>query len=110
MKNVPREGINLIWRILLMAWTLSAKKNIRKTKKRNVQNKSVKSAAKTQIKKVIAAVESKDFENATKELSLACKKLDKTGKIRAFHPGKVDRIKSRLSKKVMAIKPAAVTS
>ena len=89
-----------------MAQRLSAKKDIRRRKKRTLQNKSVKSAARTQVKKVLTAVSAKDYESAVRELSLAYKKVDKGAKIRAFHPSKASRLKSRLAKKVAALKPA----
>jgi small subunit ribosomal protein S20 len=89
-----------------MAHRLSAKKDIRRRKKRTLQNKSLKSAARTQVKKVIQAVSSGNYESAVKELSLAYKGLDKAAKIHAFHSNKSARLKSRLAKKVAALKPA----
>ena len=89
-----------------MAWRLSAKKDIRRRKSRTLHNKSAKSATRTQVKKVMEAVSSGDYGSALKDLSLAYKKLDKAAKIRAFHPNKSARLKSRLAKKVAALKPA----
>jgi ribosomal protein S20 len=89
-----------------MAHRLSAKKDIRRRKKRTLQNKSVKSAARTQMKNVARAVASGNHELAHKELSLAYKRLDKAAKIRAFHPNKSARLKSHLAKKVATLKPA----
>ena len=59
--------------------SLSAEKRLRQNKVRQSRNKAIKSAMKTQIKKVVAAAESGDVEAAETEFKLAAKKLDQAG-------------------------------
>lgn len=87
-----------------MATTISSKKRIRQNKTRNLRNKSRKTAAKTQIKKVLDAVGSGDSEKAQAELKTAYKLLDKCGKHNSYHPNKAARMKSSLAKKVKTVK------
>ena len=85
-----------------MAQTVSSKKRIRQNKKGNLRNKSRKSAAKTQIKKVLDTVKE---GNAAKsqELSEAYRLLDKCGKHNTYHPNKTARMKSALARKVKSV-------
>ncbi len=87
-----------------MATTVSSKKRIRQNKKRNLRNKSRKSAARSHSKKVLEAVEKGDKDAAQKELREACKLIDKCGRHNAVHPNKAARMKSSLAKKVKNIK------
>ena len=86
-----------------MATTVSSKKRIRQNKTRNLRNKSRKTAAKTQIKKVLDAVSSGDSAKAQSELKTAYKLLDKCGRHNSYHPNKAARMKSGLAKKVKSI-------
>ncbi|MCS6850203.1 MAG: 30S ribosomal protein S20 [Gemmataceae bacterium] len=83
-----------------MPHTKSAKKNLRKSIKRRLHNRSVKSAMKTQIKKVLRLAESGSVEELTKEYNLAAKKLDKAAAKRIIHPNLAARKKSQLAKLV----------
>jgi small subunit ribosomal protein S20 len=83
-----------------MAHTLSALKRLRKSKKRYQRNKSVKSRIKTQIKKVIELIKSKNAQDLQTEFKLAVKFLDKAQVKGILHKNKVARLKSRLAKKV----------
>ncbi len=87
-----------------MATTLSSKKRIRQNKTRNLRNKARKTAAKTQIKKVLAAVKDGNVPKAETELREAYKLIDKCGKHNAYHPNKAARMKSSLAKKVKTVK------
>lgn len=78
--------------------------NIKQQKKRNitneknrVKNASFKSSVKTAIKKVEAAVASKNKEEANRNLVFAYKKLDKGLAKGIYHKNFVARNKSRLA-------------
>ena len=86
-----------------MPSTRQAKKRMRQNEERRVYNKTVKTACKTQIKKVTGAVETGDREKAEKELSIATSRLYKASKRNIYHKNAVARKVSRLAKKVAAI-------
>jgi small subunit ribosomal protein S20 len=77
--------------------TKSAKKRHRQSLERRAQNRAVKSAIKTQVRKVRAAVAAGDLAAAQVELKLAAKKLDRAGAKRVIHPNAAARTKSRLA-------------
>ena len=81
-----------------MPHTRSAKKNLRKSEKRRLHNRAIKSAIKTQIKKVISTAETGTAEQLRKEYSLAAKKLDRAAAKRVIHPNLAARKKSQLAK------------
>ena len=82
----------------------SAKKRLRQNEVLRLRNRSIKSAVRTQIKKVRKAVEAGDIETAEAEYKLAAKKLDKAGAKRIFHPNASARYKSRLQNAIKAAK------
>ncbi|MEW6088220.1 MAG: 30S ribosomal protein S20 [bacterium] len=69
-------------------------KQIRKDKKRNLQNKQAKSALRTAIKKIYTA---KTFEEKQSSYKEAEKLLDKTSQKNIIHWKNVARKKSRLA-------------
>jgi len=79
-----------------MPHTKSAKKHLRQSLERRATNRATKSAIKTQIRKVRAAVASGDLAKAETEFRLAAKKLDRAGAKRVIHPNAAARTKSRL--------------
>lgn len=79
-----------------MPTTKSAEKRLRQNIARRQQNRMVKSAVKTQIRKVREAAVAGDVEKAETEYRQAAKKLDQAGAHRVVHPNKVARTKSRL--------------
>ena len=87
-----------------MAHSLSAKKRIKQNAKSNTINRARKSQVKTQIKHFEAALEKGDAEGATEQLRLLTKKLDKTASTSTMHKKTAARQKSRLTKKLNAIK------
>jgi small subunit ribosomal protein S20 len=91
-----------------MPHTKSAKKNLRKAIKRRLHNRSVKSAIKTQIKRVTTAAAGSDLDQLRKEYNLAAKKLDKAAAKRIIHPNLAARKKSQLARLVH--QKAAATS
>ena len=86
--------------------TASAKKRLRQNQVIRLRNRSIKSAVRTQMKKVRAAAETGDIEKAESEYILAAKKLDKAGAKRVFHPNTSARYKSRLQNAIKAAKAA----
>lgn len=76
--------------------TASGKKRLRQNQVLRLRNRSIKTAVKTQIKKVRAAVKAGDVAKAEDEFRLAAKKLDRAGSKRVMHPNATARYKSRL--------------
>lgn len=66
----------------------------------------MRSAVKTQIKKVRAAVKAGDLAAAETEFKAASTKLDRAGAKRYIHPNAASRTKSRLSKLIKVAKTA----
>ncbi len=87
-----------------MPHTKSAKKRLRQNLKRRARNRAVKSALKTQIRKVREAIQAGDLGKAEAEFRLAAKKADQAAAKRIIHPNKAARIKSRLAAKIRALK------
>ncbi len=76
----------------------SAKKRVRQNAVRKTRNRSFKSALKTQIKKLVSAVENKNISEAEKHYSLTTKKLDKLASRNIIHKKTASRKKSRLAR------------
>jgi small subunit ribosomal protein S20 len=87
-----------------VAHSLQAKKRARQNTKRRTINRARKSQIKTQIKHLEAALSSGDAEKASEQYRLIVKKLDKTAATSTMHKKTVARKKSRLAKKVNALK------
>ena len=87
-----------------MAHSLQAKKRARQNVKRRTINRARKSQVKTQIKHFEAAVSQGDVEAAGEQLRLVTKKLDKTAAKSTMHKRTAARKKSRLAKKLNALK------
>ena len=81
----------------------SAKKRILVNKTKADRNKSIKSAVKTSIKKVEAAVTAKDKEAAAAALQNAISTIDKAASKGVYHKNNAARKVSRLSKAVNAL-------
>ena len=86
-----------------MANIKSAKKRILVNKTKADRNKSIKSAVKTSIKKVEAAVTAKDKEAAAAALQNAISTIDKAASKGVYHKNNCARKVSRLSKAVNSI-------
>ena len=86
-----------------MANIKSAKKRIKVTEKKTLQNKMVKSALKTAIKNVRAEVEAGNKEAAEKALVIASSKLDSYVNKGIHHKNYAIRQKSKLAKLVNSI-------
>ena len=81
----------------------SQKKRVKTNNKRTLAVASSKSALKTSIKKVLAAVEESNKEAAVTAYNEACSKLDKAVAKGIHHKNYATRQKSRLAKAVNSI-------
>ena len=86
-----------------MANIKSAKKRILVNRTKAARNKSIKSAVKTSIKKVEAAVANKDKEAANSALLAAISTIDKAASKGVYHKNNAARKVSRLTKAVNSI-------
>ena len=87
-----------------MADSLQAKKRAKQNTKRRTINRARKSQVKTQIKRLEASVEKGDIEAASEQLKLVTRKLDKTAATSTMHKKTAARKKSRLTKRLNALK------
>lgn len=87
-----------------MAHSLSAKKRVRQNAKRRIVNRARKSQVKTQVKRFEAAMTKGDVAAAGEEFRLVAKKLDKAASTSTMHKKTVSRKKSRLAKRLNALK------
>lgn len=83
-----------------MANIKSAKKRILVTEKRTARNKSIRSAVKTSIKKVDAAVAANDKEAAQNALRAAISTISKATSKGVYHKNTAGRKISKLTKAV----------
>jgi small subunit ribosomal protein S20 len=91
-----------------VAHSLQAKKRAKQNIKRRTINRARKSQIKTQIKHLEAAISSGETEKATEQYKHIVKKLDKTAATSTMHKRTAARKKSRLAKKLNAIKAKKV--
>ena len=82
----------------------SAEKRLRQNAVRRERNRAVKSAVKTQVKKVVSAIRDGNVELAETEYRAAAKQLDRAGDHRGIHKNAAARKKSRLQKLIKAAK------
>lgn len=81
----------------------SQKKRVKTNNKRNLAVSSQKSALRTAIKSVLAAIEAKDVEAAKAAYNVASSKLDKAVAKGIHHKNYATRQKSRLAKAINEI-------
>jgi small subunit ribosomal protein S20 len=81
----------------------SAIKRVKTSEARNAQNTTAKSAMRTAVKKVEAAVTLNDAPVAKEAFSAAASKLDKAAAKGLIHKNAAARKKSRLAKKANAL-------
>ncbi|MBQ5951258.1 MAG: 30S ribosomal protein S20 [Lachnospiraceae bacterium] len=86
-----------------MANIKSAKKRILVNRARQARNKSIKSAVKTAIKKVDAAVAAGDQAAAKEALQNAISTMDKAASKGVYHKNTASRKISRMTKAVNAV-------
>ena len=87
-----------------VAHSLQAKKRARQNVKKRTINRARKSQVKTQIKHFEAALSKGDAEAAGEQYRLVTQKLDKTAAKSTMHKKTAARKKSRLAKKLNALK------
>jgi small subunit ribosomal protein S20 len=80
-----------------MANTLSSKKAIRQSVKRNMVNKKVKHALKSARKEVIKTASAKDAKATKENISKAYSEIDKAVKKGVIHKNTGSRYKSRIA-------------
>jgi ribosomal protein S20 len=83
-----------------MANIKSAKKRVLVIKKKTLRNKMIKSATKTAMKKVVAAVKANDKAAAEAQLRAAVKAIDMACSKGVYHKNNASRKKSRIAKLV----------
>lgn len=86
-----------------MANHASSLKRARQDEKKRAQHREQKSAMRTEIKKVLTAVEAGDKETAAAALKKATSLLDRAGRKHQIHPSQASRSVSRLNARVKAI-------
>ena len=86
-----------------MANSAGSRKRARQAEKRRQHNASLRSMVRTYIKKVEAAIDSGDQTASQEAFKVARPILDSSVNKGIFHKNKVARIKSRLSKKIVAL-------
>jgi len=79
------------------------KKSARQAEDARLRNKTKRSAMRTQVGKVLAAVAAGDKPAAEKELVTAQKRIDKCAKSNVIHPNTASRKKAGLARKVASI-------
>lgn len=84
--------------------TQQAKKRMRQDEKRRTRNRARKSEVKTYTRKVLTAIEQGSLADAQEEFRTLQVKADKAAKVGSIHPNKAARRKSRLQKRINALK------
>ncbi|MGA2094579.1 MAG: 30S ribosomal protein S20 [Sedimentisphaerales bacterium] len=87
-----------------MAHSLSAKKRARQSIARRDINRARKSRVKTQIKSFEKALAGGDLQKATEQFRLVVKRLDQVSSTSTMHKKTAARKKSRLAKRLNALK------
>jgi len=87
-----------------VADSLQSKKRAKQNTSRRTIKRARKSQGKTQIKHLEASIDKGDVEGATEQLRLVTKKLDKTASTSTMHKKTASRKKSRLTKRLNALK------
>ena len=87
-----------------MAHSLSAKKRVRQNATKRALNRSRKSQVKTQIKRLETVMDEGNATEAQEQFRLLTKKLDKVAATSTMHKKTAARKKSRLAKKLNALK------
>jgi small subunit ribosomal protein S20 len=89
-----------------VANSISARKRIRQNETRRTRNRARKAALKTETGKLLDAIHDGKVDQAEQLLSAVTKTLDQTAAKGTLHRNTVARRKSRLAKRVNAIKAA----
>ncbi|MFO0790519.1 MAG: 30S ribosomal protein S20 [Pirellulales bacterium] len=84
--------------------TASAKKRMRQDAVRRNRNRSAKSALRTQLRKVRAAITAKNVEESETAYRALVRKLDRAVAAKVIHANTAARTKSRLSTAIKGLK------
>ncbi len=87
-----------------MANSPQARKRAKQSENRRSHNAGFRSMVRTYIKKVDAAVESKDYDGATSAYNAAVPVIDRMADKGIIHKNKAARHKSRLNSSIKALK------
>ena len=87
--------------------TQSAKKRLRQDAARRLRNRSVRSALRSQLRKVREAITTGDVAKSEAEFKVATKRLDQTAAKGVIHANTAARLKSRLSNHIKNLKQGA---
>ncbi|MFH1782503.1 MAG: 30S ribosomal protein S20 [Candidatus Omnitrophota bacterium] len=82
----------------------AALKSMKVTKRRTLRNQSISSRLKTETKKFIDLISSKNIDGAKKQLHILVSELDKASSRGVIHRNTASRKKSRLMKKLSSAK------
>jgi len=89
-----------------VAHSLSAKKRIRQAATRNMRNRARRAELKSQLRDVSDVMGAGDAATAEKQVKAAVQILDRESNRGLIHPNQAARRKSRLAKKLNALKKA----
>jgi small subunit ribosomal protein S20 len=92
-----------------VAHSLSAKKRVRQDTKRRVVNRARRSQVKTLVKHFETTFDKGDVKAASEQFQLVVKKLDKAASTSTMHKKTAARKKSRLAKRLNALKTKQVS-
>ena len=87
-----------------MAHSLSAKKRVRQNAKKKAINRARKSEIKTRVKRLEEVIRTGDAAAAQEQLKVVSRRLDKISSTSTMHKNTAARKKSRLAKRVNALK------
>ena len=90
-----------------VAHSLSSKKRYRQNEKWRIINRARRSALKTQTRKFTDELSTKNLSAAEAELRTLTKAIDQTSAKRTLHRNQAGRRKSRLQKRLNALKAAS---
>ncbi len=90
-----------------MAHSLSAKKRVRQTAKRNARNRARKDLLKTTLKTFNTALTANDPATAAEALNKVSQRLDRNASKGVIHKNAAARKRSRLTKRLNALKGGA---
>ncbi len=93
-----------------MAHTVSARKRIRQSEARRIQNKSAKSQMKTSVKKYLNAVADGDIANAEALIQESVSLIYRTADKDIIHKNQAARKVSRLVRKLNVLKAASANA
>ena len=86
-----------------MANSAQARKRAKQAEKRRSHNASFRSMVRTYIKKVVAAIDTKDYDKATSAYQEAVPVIDRMADKGIIHKNKAARHKSRLNAQIKAL-------